>query len=286
MKIRLIQVPYDTALYRTRMGSGPPCFLDNGAIDRLVGLGHEVSVATVDPRPALPAEIATAFEVMRGVADAVRTASAGDAFPLVLAGNCNTCVGTVGGLSPRRTGVVWFDAHADFETPDSSVTGSLDGMGLAILTGHCWRPLADGISGFVPVSEERVILAGIRDIEPSEQARLSASKITRLSDRDLAGGGAERRFVEALDRLAPHVDGIYLHIDLDVHDARIAPANQYRPPGGLTPPRLRQLVEMTADRIPLLAAALTAYDPAVDPERTTLASGLSLIETIAARAPC
>lgn len=263
------------------MGLGPSCFLENGAVDRLVAGGHDVTVATVDPRPSFPAEIATGFAVMRGVAEAVQAAIDDTAFPLILAGNCNSSVGTVSGLSPRRVGVVWFDAHADFETPDSTVSGFFDGMGLAILTGHGWQPLADSIPGFAPVDEGLVVLAGARDVEPLEKARLSRSRITWLSDRDLVATGADRRLMDALEDMTSLVDGVYLHIDLDAHDARIAPANHYAPPGGLTPERLRELIALTASRIPVLAAALTAYDPAVDPGRVTLESGLSLMETIA-----
>lgn len=282
MRIRLIQAPYDTALYETRMGQGPRRFLNNGAVDRLEAMGHEVTVATVDPRPQFPAEVATGFAVMRGVADEVRNALASNAFPFILAGNCSTSVGTVSGLAPRRIGVVWFDAHADFNTPESSSSGFMDGMGLAILTGHCWRLLAAGISGYAPVPEDNVILAGARDFDSLEWDRLSNSKITYLSDRDINNSGIERQLGDALDRLATRVDGIYLHVDLDVYDARVAPANHFRPPGGVTPERLRDVIEFIVGRIPVLAVYVGSYDPDVDPEGITLRSGLVLMETIVA----
>ena len=84
-KVRLIQAPYDTALYETRMGQGPGRFLRHGAAERLEALGHEVALGTVDPRPEMLAEVATSFADMRGVADEVRTARESNAFPLVLA---------------------------------------------------------------------------------------------------------------------------------------------------------------------------------------------------------
>ena len=185
MKISVIQVPYDTALYDTRMGRGPGRFLKEGAIERLEALGHQVSLSTVDPRPSFPAEVETSFELMRLLADEVRSASESGAFPLVLAGNCNMSVGIVSGLAPRRAGVVWFDGHADFETPESTGSGFIDGMGLAIITGHCWQPLARLISGYTPVPEERVILAGAREIDPYESDRLVSSNITYTTLRGL-----------------------------------------------------------------------------------------------------
>lgn len=254
--------------------------MGNGAVGRLEALGHEVTVGIVDPKPELPAEVATSFAVMRGIGDEVRNALAANAFPLVLAGNCNTSVGTVSGLGPRRIGVVWFDVHADLHTPESSRTGFVDGMGLAILTGHCWRPLAESISGYVPVPEENVILAGARDFDAIEWDRLSKSKIAFLSDRDINDDDVKRKLGDAMDRLATRVDGIYLHVDLDVHDARIAPANQFQPPGGVTPEQLRGVIEFIVGRIPVAAAYVGSYDPDVDPDGITLRSGPALMETI------
>jgi arginase family enzyme len=81
-------------------------------------------------------------------------------FPLVLAGNCNTAVGTLSGADPEGLGVVWFDAHGDFNTPETTTTGFIDGMGLAIAVGHCWKAMARGVSGFSPVLEENVVIGG------------------------------------------------------------------------------------------------------------------------------
>ena len=71
-------------------------------------------------------------------------------------------------------------------------------------------------------------------------------------------------------------------MDLDVYDARVAPANQFRPPGGVTPERLRDVIEFIVGRIPVLAVYVGSYDPDVDPEGITLRSGLVLMETIVA----
>jgi arginase len=194
-----------------------------------------------------------------------------------------TSAGTVSDLAPHKIGVLWFDAHADFNTPESSSTGFLDGMGLAILTGHCWRPLAESISGYAPIPEENVILAGARDFDALEWERLSKSKITYLSDRDINDDDMERTVGKTLDRLATGVDGIYLHVDLDVYDVRIAPANHFRPPGGVTPERLRHVIEFIVGRIPVVAAYIGSYDPDVDPDGVTLRSSLILLETIVSK---
>jgi len=267
------------------MGCGPGRILGAGIIERLQSLGHVVELCEVDPRPDFPAEIDTAFAVMGGVAEAVRAARAEGCFPFVLAGNCNTTVGTVGGLSPRRVGVIWFDGHADFETPETTTSGFIDGMGMSILTGHCWQAMvAARIPGFTPLPGTDAILAGASDVEPWELALLEETGVVYLSDEVLNGSSGFARLAQAAEDLSQRVDGLHLHIDLDVHDPRLARANHFRPPGGLAPDRLQELVGLIVDRVPLLSAAITAYDPEVDTDAATLASCLALVETVAARA--
>ena len=284
MKITVIVSPYDSAQVRTRMGKGPDCFLASGLAARLEAQGHCVDEIAIDPRPTFPAEVETGFQVMQGVAEAVRGAVSNGACPLVLAGNCITSVGTVSGLSPRPVGVVWFDAHADFNTPETTTSGFLDGMGLAILTGRCWQTLAKSIPGYAPLAEDRIILAAARDVDAGEQARLSTSGITALSDRALTAEDGQAHLAAALNRLAERVEAVHLHIDLDVHDATVAPANHFQPPGGLSPARLRELVGLVAERLPVASAYLGAYDPDVDRSGVTLRSGFALIETILGKA--
>lgn len=281
MQIRIIKSSFDTGQHEIRRGRGPGRILDAGAVARLQALGHAVHVVNIDPKPTFPAEVSTAFAVMAGVAEEVRRALAGGELPIVLAGNCNTTVGVVSGLSPRQAGVVWFDGHADFETPETTTSGFVDGMGLAILTGRCWQSLAASIPGFAPLPERNVILAGASDIDASERESLQNSEIVYLSDTVLAAPGKSGPLLSALADLAKRVSGIHLHIDLDVHDPRLARANHYCPPGGLTPERLGEVIREIVETVPVLSAAITAYDPDVDPQGITLESSLSLLETIA-----
>jgi arginase len=262
------------------MGCGPGHILESGVFGRLAALGHEVKVHAVDPTTQFRAEVATSFSIMAGIADEVRAARAESQFPLVLAGNCNTSVGTVSGLSPDKAGVVWFDGHADLATPQTTTTGFVDGMGLAILTGRCWEQLTQTIPGFTAIDSKHVILAGSSDIEPHEWDVLKTSDIAYLSDQILQGPHGERQLREALDRLKGDVKGVHLHVDLDVHDPNIARANHFRPPGGLSPTRLREMVSLVVGHVPVLAASITAYDPEVDRDGATLRSCMDIIETI------
>jgi arginase len=216
---------------------------------------------------ALPhREIATAFELQRMLADHVRDAVQGERFPLVLAGNCNSAVGTLAGIKaadPRPLGVVWLDGHADLNTPETTPSGFLDGMALAIALGRCWRTMSAGVPGFRPLDEEDVVLVGARDLDPGEREYLARSAITVVDGRADAADRAAA-LARALDRLAERVEDVYLHIDLDVLDPEEARANPLAPPGGLSVNEAASAVAAVADRLSIRAAAITAYDPSCD----------------------
>ena len=182
--ICIIAVPYDSGHRALRMGRGPEHLLENGLGEALRSEDRKVRSATLHPDSNLMVEVATAFQLNRRVSGEVHGALAEGEFPLVLSGNCNTSVGTLSGVGPEGLGIVWFDAHADFNTPETTTTGFSDGMGLAIAVGFCWEAMARSVPGFSPVAEDRVVLAGARDIEPAERKRLAASEVAVIgSDR-------------------------------------------------------------------------------------------------------
>ncbi|HEY7635738.1 MAG TPA: arginase family protein [Gemmatimonadales bacterium] len=270
MQIQILAVPYDSGHRGRRMGAGPEQLLARGLDQSLRAKGHDVLSRVIELPDGWHAEIETAFSLMGSLADAVRQARAAGRFPLILAGNCNTAVGTVAGLD-RRTGVLWFDAHGDFNTPETSVGGFLDGMGLAIVTGRCWRELAKGVPGFQPVPDHRVHLLGVRDLDLLEQQALAASAVTVTAPADL------RSAVNAAVRdLSGEVDGIYLHLDLDVLDPSVGRVNQFAVPGGLTLPQLERAVAAIGEGLPIVAATLSAYDPACDEGGQICAAALHL----------
>lgn len=126
--VQLLQVPYDSGHRSTRMGRGPEHFV-HGAAAHLQLAGHKVRRAVIDPTSTWRAEIKTAFELDRALARAAReTVRAGD-FPLVLSGNCNSAISVMAGL-PSDTGLIWFDAHGDFATPDTTKAASSTAWGL------------------------------------------------------------------------------------------------------------------------------------------------------------
>src|SRR5918998_3039115 len=227
--VAIFAVPYDSGHRGIRMGDGPEHLLSNCLENALAVNSREVRSEVLEAPGPFRAEIATAFELFGEVADRVcETTGSGD-FPLVLSGNCNATVGAVAGLAGVAAneggGIVWFDGHADFNTPETTTTGFLDGMGLAIAVGQGWANMTRTISYFSPVAEESVMLVGARDVQPAEVERLAASGVTVVG-ADRIGREESRDFAAALDGLSPSVGRVYVHLDLDVLDpARVGKAN-------------------------------------------------------------
>jgi arginase len=280
MNVDLILVPYDTALRGWRMGAGPEHLIQSGLISRLEALGYTVSSSVVTSGREAPAEIGTAFELMGLVAQRVRSAREQGRFPLVLSGNCNTAAGTLAGLTPASRAVFWFDAHADCNTPDTTGTGFLDGTSLATAMGWCWRQMSGAIPGFQPVSEGSVFLLGTRDVDPPEADLLSRSAVRILAPESLHGGGLAREIAS----IQPEPEAGYVHCDLDALDPSEGQANPFLAPGGLTLAELTSAVREIGRRVPVKAAAVTAYAPEYDGDGRIAEAAFRIIESLLAAA--
>jgi len=280
MDIQLLAVPYDSGNRGLRMGAGPQALLDAGLQDALRAAGHRVHVKVAElPGDSWHAEIQTSFELMRMLAAAVREARDSNRLPIVLAGNCNTAVGTIAGLGVDSTGVAWFDAHADFNTPETTTSGFLDGTAVAILTGRCWTQLAATIPGFEAISDERICLIGTRDIDSLEGGLLDDSSVQVIAPRRLRSS-----LRPTLTAMSEHVDRIYLHIDLDVLDSGVALANRFAVSGGLSLEEMEYALAQIAERFHIAGISLTAYDPSADRDGSACKAAVSLISTAASLA--
>jgi len=213
----------------------------------------------------------TAGEPTRAVAGAVRDARSTGAFPLVLSGNCGpAALGCVAGLgaSPR---ILWFDAHGDFNTPETTLGGFLDGMALATVTGRCWTQLSAGIPDFRPVPESSIVLLGARDLDPLEAAALDQSDVRQVRPADLRA-----ELPSVLASVGRGATATYLHLDLDVLDPAEGRVNPFAVPGGLTRADVTWAVGAIAASLPLGAASLTSFDPHSDPTGQAADAALAL----------
>jgi len=279
MKVQVLAVPYDSGVRDVRMGLGPERLLGRGLAGLLAKRGHDATVATVEiPVASPPLEIGGTFQLNQLLAGRVHAAVAAGSFPVVLAGNCNTAAGTLAGIGCEGTGVLWFDSHGDLNTPETTGSGLFDGMALAIVTGRCWSRLSAAIPGFVPVPDGNVVLAGARDLDPAEEALLAVSGIGVVHAGSLRGDAEELE--KMLSVLAARVRREYVHLDLDVLDRDEAPANQFAAAGGPTVKETTEVLRLAAARIPVVALAITAYDPAFDPDSRAADAAVALVGTV------
>ncbi len=207
-------------------------------------------------RPSLP-EGTTLERVAareQATAAAVEAAAAAGGRPVVVAGDCLVSLGTLAGLQAAgiRPHLVWFDAHGDFNTPDTSPSGFLGGMPLAIAAGAGDRTIAAAL-GLEAVPETRLTLVGARDLDPDEETALGASAVTVVAD-----------VTALLDRPVP-VGPLYVHFDTDLVDPGEAPAMNYPAPGGPSAATVARVFSHLAASGRVAAASLSAWNPRLDP---------------------
>ena len=282
--VHVIEVPYDSGHRAARMGRGPGHLIGAGAIDRLRGAGFMVRETVVEAAPEFPVEGPTTFDLAGRIAAEVRITVDEGALPLVLSGNCTSAVGTACGLGGRDLGIVWFDAHGDFNTPETTDTGYLDGMGLAIAAGRCWTTMTEAMPGFWPVAEDRIVLVGPRDLDRKEAMLLRTTAVSVVPPAPIHEAGIEAALDGPLGAVRERTDRVYIHVDLDVLDPTIAPANHYRPPGGLRPEHVVDAIRLVGERFRVVGAAISAFDPECDPDGRTTAVALDLVEGLATAA--
>jgi arginase len=231
-----------------------------------------VSLDTVEVEER-PFELGTTVRVLHSISEKVQLVAQDHRFPMLLAAGCITRVGALAALNSDPDAVIWFDAHADFNTPETTLSGFIDGMALAAATGRCWRNLTASISGFHPVPERKLVLIGARHFDQDERRALASSEIAHWDTLGWRQKGREESLAAAVRKLP---DRVYLHVDLDVLDRGEAVVNEYSSTGGLTLTELLGIIHLIGHERAFVAAAITAYDPAVDHDGKARNAGVAV----------
>jgi arginase len=134
----------------------------------------------------------------------------------------------------EEIGLIWFDGHADCNTPETTTSGFLDGMGLAIAVGHRWAQMVRAVTLFRPVREENVVLIGSRSATQAEKERLGTSEAAVVEEQSVRALGGRGALGIALNAMAGRVRRVHVHLDLDVLDSEaVDQANEFASEGGL-----------------------------------------------------
>jgi arginase len=198
-------------------------------------------------------------------------------FTVGLLATCPSMPGLVAGLQrsgpthePIRIGMLWLDAHPDFNTPETTRSGSLGGMPVAVATGRALHRMRLDAKLDPPLSDRHVVMGGVRLTDPLEQSLLDDSFIEQLTVEDLRTRSAA--VWAQLDRLARLTDKIYVHIDMDVLDPAEVMGHGNKVPGGPSSAELAALFEEIFRRYPTASAIGFATIPATDEGGLSLAA--------------
>lgn len=287
-KVALIGVPMDLGADRRGVDMGPSAMRYAGVMARLTRLGFHVDDVgdLLVPRPHgvvgqdlnlkhLPEVV----EVNRNLAATVSEKVREGYIPLVLGGDHSIAIGTIAGVAQhyRNLGVLWFDAHGDLNTAETSPSGNIHGMPLAVSLGFGHDDLVR-IGGFAPkVRPENVVIIGARDLDPGERELIKRIGLRVFTMHEIDRLGMSRVMEEALAIVTNGTDGVHLSLDLDAVDPHDAPGVGTPVVGGLTYRESHLAMEMLAEAGVLVSAEVVEVNPILDVENRTAKVAVALI---------
>lgn len=280
MQIDIIGVPIDLGADRRGVDMGPSAIRYAHLQKKLEDLGYtvndegnvEVPIAEMCSitNPKLK-YVDCIIPMSRRVSGAVSTSIQTGNFPLVIGGDHSLSIGSVRGAARnRKLGVIWLDAHADFNTAETTPSGNIHGMSLAILCGLGDKSLVQLWDEPVPVIDpKRIAIVGARDLDEGEKVNLQNAGAMVQGMEQIDRYGMVACLEKAIERISRDVDGIYLSLDLDSLDPEHAPGVGTPVPAGLTQREAHLACEMIGETGKLLGMDVVEVNPILDIQNRT-----------------
>lgn len=282
LRIALVKQPYSP----TGMSAGPNTMANGGIQKILVEMGATVRIEEVALTPNEATEYGNWKKLgwaLGHFSDIVAKNERDGYFTVGLLATCPSMPGLVAGLQhsgptgkPLKIGMLWLDAHPDFNTPETTRSGSLGGMPLAVATGRALQRMRLDAHLDPPLDDRFVVMGGVRLTDPLEQDLLNKSKIEQVSVDDLRN--MTPAVFAQLDRLNKLTDKIYIHIDMDVLDPREVMGHGNKVPNGPSSEQLARLFEEIFKRYPKASAIGFATIPSTDEGGLSIAALNRMIE--------
>ena len=278
-RVAIIGAALDLGAGRRGVDMGPSAIRYAGLDERLAALGLtvedlgnvEVAVAEAtdegDPSARFLEEVK---EVSARLAGQVREAAGGGAVPVVLGGDHSVAIGTLGGLAAGAGpgGVLWFDAHGDLNTPETSPSGNVHGMPLAAALGLAVETFASDAWRLPALDPDHVALLGLRSLDAGERELVKELGIAAYTMSDFDRRGVEAVVAEALER----VEGatfVHVSLDMDVVDPEAAPGVGTPVRGGLSYREAHLAMELVAENCEFGSLEIVEVNPILDRENAT-----------------
>ncbi len=287
MKASVISVPCvqaipDASGRSAGLGKAADAYIASGLFNQISDLGVELVDSS---RPLLPGDRLSLDPIVNlgrynaMVAQSVVKGINAGARPLLAGGTCCHLIGMLSGMqaaygATSKVGLVWIDAHGDFNTPRTSKSGMLGGMPVAVSAGLClapWRELA-GMTG--PIPTDRILMVDVRNLDPKEAELIKATDVSIVK---FGPHGNTDAVASGIQRLAEKVDHIYLHVDSDILDASLQPNHPSVEPDGPDLPALLKVLRHAFGTGKVRAFGVVSVDPTGPLGDVSLHSGAEMI---------
>jgi arginase len=277
--IAVIGAPLDLGQDRRGVDMGPSAIRVAGLHRRIAGLGYEVddrgniAVEQAEEVPDGPPDARYLPQIAaacKRLGEEVGRALAAGIVPVVLGGDHSVATGTVAGVSRhfrkrrQRVGLIWLDAHADMNTPETTPSGNVHGMPLACCVGMGPKELT-GIFGYAPkVDPRNTVIVGLRDVDAMEKPHVRQSGVRAFTMRDIDERGLRAVMLDAIAAACEGTAGFHLSLDMDFVDPRDAPGVGTPVRGGATYREAHLAMELVCDSGRMVSLEVVEVNPVID----------------------
>lgn len=289
--LALLGVPLDLGASRRGVEMGPSAVRLAQLAQRLERLGHDV-VDTGDV--AIPTRetlgvgrgiefLPTITGICRDIAGRTAAIVRDERIPVVLGGDHSLAAGSIAGVATalaergERLGVIWLDAHADLNTPDSTLSGNVHGMPVAHLLGHGDPGMASIAAPSPALRPEHLVIIGARDLDQAERTHAREYGVTIYTMRDIDERGLRTVLAEAIAQVSQGTTGLHVSLDLDFVDPRDAPGVGTPVRGGVTYREAHLAMEMLWDSGRVVSLDLVEVNPVLDSYNQTAELAVELM---------
>ncbi|KYG31237.1 arginase [Priestia endophytica] len=291
-EISIIGAPMDLGQARRGVDMGPSAIRCAGLSERLQRLGYEVydeGDIEIEIRERAKSTSSTHLKNLEAVAEGnqrlctkIQEVISLGRFPLVVGGDHSIAIGTLAGVSKRaeNLGVIWYDAHGDLNTAETSPSGNIHGMPLAVSLGM-GHPLLTNIGGYLPkVKPENIVIIGARSLDVGEKELIREKGIRVYTMHEIDRLGMTKVMEEAVSYLKERTDHVHLSLDLDGLDPKEAPGVGTPVVGGISYRESHLAMEMLAEANFITSAEFVEINPILDDLNRTAEVAVALVGSL------